>query len=295
MHKNIIKVLLIEDNLGDARLWREYLAESSSVQFDLTHVETLHTALQRLKKEHADVILLDLMLPDSQGLDTFLKVHGQASTIPIVVTSGLYDEATAVKAVHEGAQDYLVKGQVNSHTMARSLRYAIERHRMQSALRSQSLIDDLTGLYNRRGFLALAQQQWKLSRRTKRGFFIVGADLDGLKKVNDILGHLEGDQALVNTSSILKKSFRETDILARIGGDEFTVLAIDAAGENKTTITARLEDNLKEYNSQENNLYSLSLSYGIVFYDPKDGLSLEQILEKADEELYTQKRAKKGT
>lgn len=288
-----IKILLVEDNPGDARLLKEYLVEPEGVEFEMTHVERLNAALEKLTKVHFDIVLLDLILPDSRGLETFLKIHSHNEAVPIVVLSGIYDESLAVKAVHEGAQDYLVKGQVNSSMLIRALRYAIERNSMQMALRSQSLIDDLTGLYNRRGFQALAQQQLKLSRRTKRGFFLVFVDLDGLKKINDGFGHLEGDKALIAASKILKKTFRETDLLARIGGDEFTVLAIDASGDDAQAIVSRLEKWVKEYNSLAQNRYVLSLSCGIVYCDSRNTLSLEQLIKKADEELYKIKKLKK--
>ena len=130
MESKPIRVLLVEDNLGDADLLQETLAEGASAQFELTGVSRLGEALQRLFEEHFDVVLLDLGLPDSQGLDTFVRTHAAAPDVPIVVLTGLDDEMLAVKAVQAGAQDYLVKGQVDSNLLVRSLRYAIERHRL---------------------------------------------------------------------------------------------------------------------------------------------------------------------
>jgi PAS domain S-box-containing protein len=130
-----IKVLLVEDNPGDARLMQLTLAEVTSVQFALTCVDKLHSALDCLAKEPFDAVLLDLSLPDSQGFDTFTKVHEQFPEVPTVVLTGLNDETFALRAVQEGAQDYLVKGQVNgADLISRSLRYAIERKRTQEAL-----------------------------------------------------------------------------------------------------------------------------------------------------------------
>jgi PAS domain S-box-containing protein len=130
-----IKVLLVEDNPGDARLLQLTLSEVSSAHFDLTCVDMLHKAVESLSKEPFDAVLLDLSLPDSQGFDTFTKLHGQFPEVPIVVLSGLSDETLALRAVQEGAQDYLVKGQVNGAALiSRSLRYAIERKRTQEAL-----------------------------------------------------------------------------------------------------------------------------------------------------------------
>ncbi|MBI3537833.1 MAG: response regulator, partial [Chloroflexi bacterium] len=130
MDEKPIRVLLVEDNPGDARLLREMFGEAVSPTFELTHVERLNEAMQCLAQERSDVVLLDLLLPDSQGLETFVKMKGQTSQIPIVVLTGLEDEGSAVKAMQAGAQDYLVKGDVNTQSLVRSMRYAIERQRL---------------------------------------------------------------------------------------------------------------------------------------------------------------------
>ena len=134
MDNEKIKVLLIEDNPGDARLIRELLAEVEGAPFDVYHTDRLSAGLERLAQGDIDVILLDLSLPDSKGLDSLGKLHAQAPKVPIVVLSGLSDEAVAVKAVQEGAQDYLVKGSIDGGLLVRSLRYAIERHRLRVEL-----------------------------------------------------------------------------------------------------------------------------------------------------------------
>jgi signal transduction histidine kinase len=135
-----IRVLLIEDNPGDARLIREILARARGAQFELERVERLSTALERLNTGGVDAILLDLTLPDSSGLDTFFKVHTRAPHVPITVLSGFDDEVVAIRAVREGAQDYLVKGQVDRNLLVRALRYAIERKRSEEALQRHDAI-----------------------------------------------------------------------------------------------------------------------------------------------------------
>jgi two-component system phosphate regulon sensor histidine kinase PhoR len=130
-----LKILLIEDSPGDARLLREMLVEIRDAAFELEWVDRLSAGLERLAQKDIDAILLDLSLPDSKGLDTFTKVHAQAPHVPITVLSGLDDTALAVKAVREGAQDYLVKGEVDGNLLARTIRYAIERKRTEEALR----------------------------------------------------------------------------------------------------------------------------------------------------------------
>jgi two-component system cell cycle sensor histidine kinase/response regulator CckA len=135
MNDKPINVLLVEDNPGDARLIQEMLAEAGGALFDLGCADRLSTGLERLAVGDINVVLLDLGLPDSRGLDTFVRVRTQAPDVPIVVLTGLDDEALAVQAVEAGAQDYLVKGQVDSNPLARALRYAIERKRAEEALR----------------------------------------------------------------------------------------------------------------------------------------------------------------
>jgi DNA-binding response OmpR family regulator len=135
-----IKVLLIEDNPGDARLIREILARARGAQFELERVERLSTALERLAAGRFQAILLDLTLPDSSGLDTFLQVHARAPHVPITVLSGFDDEVVAIRAVREGAQDYLVKGEVDRHLLVRALLYAIERKRAEEALQRHDAI-----------------------------------------------------------------------------------------------------------------------------------------------------------
>jgi signal transduction histidine kinase len=129
-----IKVLLIEDNSGDARLIKEMLAEARGVSFDLECTNRLSPGLKRIATGGIDVILSDLSLPDSHGLDTFAEVHARAPSLPIVVLSSLDDEELAVKAVQEGAQDYLVKGHVDSNLLVRSIRYAVERKQAEEQL-----------------------------------------------------------------------------------------------------------------------------------------------------------------
>jgi len=125
-----VKALLVEDNAGDARLIREVLAEARIGHWELAHVERLGEALARLAEGGIDVVLLDLSLPDAQGLDTVTRMHAAAPDVPIVVLTGLADEALAARAMREGAQDYLVKGQVDGKLLVRAMRYAIERHRL---------------------------------------------------------------------------------------------------------------------------------------------------------------------
>jgi diguanylate cyclase (GGDEF)-like protein/PAS domain S-box-containing protein len=168
-----------------------------------------------------------------------------------------------------------------------------ELKRMQEELRTLTLTDALTGLYNRRGFLALAEQHLKIASRMGVKVFMIYADMDALKGINDAFGHQEGDEALRETARILGETFRESDIVSRIGGDEFVVMPVGNSVESATLLTTRLDRNLREYNAKKIHAYSLSLSIGITHYDPAHPVSVEDLLSQGDKLMYEQKLAKK--
>ena len=169
-----------------------------------------------------------------------------------------------------------------------------DQKQAEEALKAMSLMDDLTGLYNRRGFLTLAGQELKIANRMKRGTFLLFTDLDDLKVINDTFGHLQGDQALIDTAHILKDTFRDPDILARIGGDEFVILAVEAASEaGPELLLERLQKNLDFFNEKTSRPYQLSLSMGVVSYDPDHPVSIDNLLIQADNHMYEEKQRKK--
>jgi len=166
------------------------------------------------------------------------------------------------------------------------------RKSLEGKLHDLAITDELTGLYNRRGFFTLALQHIKLANRNKRGIFMLYADLDGLKMINDKFGHKTGDLALIDMANLFKKSYRESDIIARIGGDEFVVIPAGTAGDTVETITTRFQKVLMMHNEETNRNYNLSASAGIAYYDPENPSSLDELLIQADEMMYEQKRYK---
>lgn len=286
-----LRLLLIEDNPGDARLIREILRDSPA-PVSLENAGSLKAGFTLMDNSRFDAVLLDLSLPDSHGLETVLRMRQQAPELPIVVLTGLNDEATALQAVREGAQDYLVKGSVDAALLIRAIRYAIERNRMQSALRALSLLDDLTGIYNRRGFMTLAEHEMKLARRRQVGFYLIFIDLDGMKEINDRFGHPAGDQALIATAQLLSETFRGSDVVARMGGDEFAIVTNEANGDGPTPIIARLEAAVEKHNQEHPQSPPLSISSGVVFFPPDGNRSLDTLLDEADQLMYEHKRSK---
>jgi diguanylate cyclase (GGDEF)-like protein/PAS domain S-box-containing protein len=169
-----------------------------------------------------------------------------------------------------------------------------ERKRMEEEIRNLSLTDELTGLYNRRGFTLLGEHEVKLARREKRTMLLFFGDVDNLKTINDTLGHAQGDLALQEVATILKNSFREADIVARIGGDEFVVLAVDASMERADFLTNHIQTILERRKEKGNWPYQLALSLGIAHYDPEAPCTVSELIAQADSRMYQQKQASKG-
>ncbi|KPL06161.1 hypothetical protein AMJ86_09695 [bacterium SM23_57] len=286
------RVLLVEDNEDHIYIFQTYLSLVESVSLGTMVVPRLEDALEMTRENNIDIILLDLMLPDSKGLDTFTKYHQSYPDIPVVVITALNDENLGIQAVQQGAQDYLIKGDINSNILSRSILYSLIRHRKDEGLRQLALVDELTQLYNRRGFLSVFQQYLKIARRDDKDLLLLMVDVDGLKVINDNYGHLEGDRAIVDTARVLKKTFRGSDLIGRIGGDEFVVLAVQASDKDVKAIKKRLQANINQYNLTSKD-FTLSLSVGITSFDPQEDVVFEDLLVLADEDLYHQKRQKR--
>jgi diguanylate cyclase (GGDEF)-like protein len=167
---------------------------------------------------------------------------------------------------------------------------AVKQALLDRELRSLALTDDLTCLFNRRGFFAAATQQLKLARRTSQALLLLFCDVDDLKKINDTFGHDQGDLALIRMADALEQSFRGSDIIARLGGDEFVVLASETSKQTREIMLRRLESNLKKSAATEPR-YHLSLSVGVARFDPKRAMSLGELMVAADKAMYEKKHS----
>lgn len=285
-----IQILLVEDNAADARWVLEMIREEPD-EFRLQHASTVREAVDRLTDDHPaiDAVLLDLSLPDETGLETLRRIVAAARGAVVVVMTGQGDEQLGLMAMQEGAQDYLVKGQVDGRMLRRALRFAIER---QSILQRLSHVDDLTGLHNRRGFMAQAEQAVRIARRQRMPFLLLFLDLDGLKHINDTYGHAEGNRALMEAADVLRRCFRQSDLLARFGGDEFAALALAAGEADDAVMRARLNGALDAINLKPDRDYLLAFSMGVLACSPNEDVPLELLLERADRLMYREKRQK---
>jgi diguanylate cyclase (GGDEF)-like protein len=286
-------VLLVEDDVGLASGLRETLATAPGPGFRVTHVTRLADALVSVDEHRFDVVLLDLNLPDARGAVAPRTLQKAASDVPIVILTGVDDDQLAEENARAGVQDYLVKSEVNGDILVRSLRYAMERSRLLAEARALSIRDELTGLYNRRGFLGAAEQQLKTAGRLNEPVLLLFADVDGMKECNDAYGHAQGDRLLRQAARTLGRTFRESDILARLGGDEFAILSLASGLEDSRAIVERLQRNIDEENASGAHPVPLSMSVGLAYSDPASVTRLDDLMAQADAWMYGHKKKKK--
>jgi diguanylate cyclase (GGDEF)-like protein len=297
MSTKLIKtILLVEDNAGDARLIREMLNEQGSRDTELTHVDCMSAAEKHLAEHAVDIILLDLGLPDAQGLEAIRRAHAAAPGVPLVVLTGLDDESLAVQALQQGAQDYLINGQIETRGLLRVLRYAIERKTMERAALAMSRQmahsaehDFLTGLPNRMLLNDRVGQAIALATRHMKKVAVLFLDLDGFKHINDSLGHPIGDKLLQSIAKRLVDSIRGSDSVSRQGGDEFVVLLLDLDQAEDAVVTARrlLQAVAQPHSIDQHDLH-VTASIGVSVY-PDDGLDADTLIKNADTAMYQAK------
>lgn len=286
----MIKVLLVEDNDIDARLTQDILEEWSLEQFEITHVNRLSDAFTYLARARFDAVLLDLSLPDGDGLSTVRQMHAANPTIAIIVLSGLSDQTLALQAVRNGAQDYLVKGERQSELLARSIRYAIERKQAEEHLTYLAQYDQLTGLVNRTLFRDRLVQAMARSKRLQQPLGLMLLDLDRFKPVNDTLGHNVGDQLLKLVAERLHECVREVDTVARMGGDEFTIILEGLmCEEDIALVAARITKSLAQPFQIDTHQALIGVSIGITVY-PTDDHNADELLKHADAAMYRAKQ-----
>lgn len=288
-------VLLIEDDEDDYIVVRD-LVKQLPEPMNLRWEATYETGLQTLVSGTFAVCLLDHHLGAKTGLDLLAAVPSTLST-PIILLTGADSRDVDVAASRAGAADYMNKAELTLAHLERSLRFARVRaqhvDRLAQYARRQeknSLTDELTQLYNRRGFRRVGVAHLDIAQRQGQYRRLLFLDVDGLKRINDKYGHQEGDRAIAGAADILRSVFRSSDVLARIGGDEFIVLA-DFRADSEQVVIDRLQSAVDAYNDGSMS-HRLSLSVGVTRFDPHHPHSLETLMDEADEELYRAKESR---
>lgn len=289
-----INLLLVEDVPMNARIVEQMLTTSTRCRYHCEWRRTLAEALELLRSRDFDTVLLDLNLPDSSDLATLTRVFEVGRGVPVVVLTATDNERTGLLAVQAGAQDYLVKGQCKAVELDRSIVYSIERHRLQHALRQLAVLDELTGLYNRRGFNSLNAELFQQLRRGPAHGYLACFDLDHFKEINDTHGHAAGDAALVEFASFLRGAFRKQGLFARIGGDEFVAMGIEPHAGAAAEAVAALNHALEARNAARLTPFALEASAGLLLFDQTERRPLAELLQQADARLYAEKLARRS-
>lgn len=224
MIDNLIRVLLLEDDAVDRQLFVRALKRSADCRFEVHAIDRLSALSSAVEHTRPDVVVLDLNVPDSRGLDTFLDARRHLPRVPCVVLTGLNDRSLGMLALQQGAQDFLVKGEFSPTLLERALTHAIARSQLVQVVASAALHDELTGLPNRILFADRLQSALRRASRHSERMALIFIDLDRFKMVNDQHGHHVGDAVLCTVSSRLRASLRASDSVARWGGDEFVCL-----------------------------------------------------------------------
>ena len=248
------KILLIDDDVEFAKVTRFRLTHSAKPQFEVHTTSSLKSALALFKIQKFDLILLDLLLPDSEGIQAVTQILAAGSQAPVVVMTGLDNDQFAIDAVRNGAQDYIVKGETTPKMLVRIIQHAIDRHSIRkklsivtgklrevnAQLEKYAVLDPLTDVYNRRGLQQILTREIHSAERKGTSLIALVMDIDDLKKVNDTLGHPCGDVVIKEVAKKIKDSIRISDYIGRIGGDEFVLLLPETPLEEAVKLAERL-------------------------------------------------------
>ena len=259
-------------------------------------MEDFDRALLMIAEKSPDVLLLDSTLPRNFALCMVIQLREKIPNLPVVLLPDIRGALKAQGSSGEGGNParlgYGTDGVLDSALMAsdaiaRAIRFTHGQLGLQHALLQMIVRDDLTGLHNRRGFMALAAQHLRCASDMGQPMVLFFADVDGLKSINDRFGHGEGDRALASAAACIKQTFRKFDLTARLSGDEFVALAVEVPGRSAAAICKRLQSKLAHCSGTD---YKLSLSVGVAHFDPARPVTLQELMRQADAALYRDKR-----
>lgn len=289
-----LTILHVEDSDADAKLIEITLKQDKLSCYALSRAADMESAMTYLNDRKVDLVLLDLFLPDCQGLDTLRRIRTFSPQTAIVVITGTDDEQCALQAVQNGAQDYLVKDELTARTMARAIRYSVERHKHDQQVIDLANTDMLTGLANRSRFMDYLEQAINSVQRLHYNLSILFIDCDHFKLINDTYGHAKGDEFLVALSQSLNSVLRVSDFAARLAGDEF-VIALQTKNDTLRSpliVAEKILSNIRDgiYLSSGENL-DARCSIGITSFNGEgDAPSPDKLLNEADTAMYLSKQ-----
>ena len=262
------------------------LKKTSYMDISSHRSDSLDDVLDRIDNhQDVDVVLVSEEIINIVSYNIIDREIVKNRNIPYLIINT--SEKILMEAIHSNAQDVILMNNLDIDRAIWSILHSFERNKMINRLYEESIEDALTGLYNRRGFLTLAEDAISLMKNLN--YHILFIDLDKMKQINDEYGHNMGDNALKEASKILKSSFREGDIISRYGGDEFIVFVSDVENEVIDKIKGRIDGNIKLLNESKKFPYTLALTVGQSRYNPDKKENLKQVIERADEDMYSKK------
>ncbi|MQC26765.1 MAG: GGDEF domain-containing response regulator [Chloroflexi bacterium] len=283
---------MVDDDEDDYLIVRDILEESPENKYTLEWLPEYEKGLQLASNGNHDVIILDYHLGGKTGLDLLTTLRDKGSSLPVILLTGAGDYSIDTQAMELGATAYLDKNTLTYKQLDRSIRYSLSQYSQLKYLQDLSMTDQLTGLHNRRGLIALSEQHWRVAQREEALLCLFLMDLDKFKETNDTSGHQVGDEFLIAFAETLNANFRGSDIICRLGGDEFAVLAIISADADSKKQLKRLDKHVAEFNDQRNSDHPLAYSAGVVCLPSGEPFSLDLLISEADKRLYAVKNEK---
>jgi diguanylate cyclase (GGDEF)-like protein len=313
------EILVVDDTYASLKLITELLLSEG---YQVRPADNGGLALASTAAKAPDLILLDIQMAGMNGFEVIqnLKKQEKSRDIPIIFLSAVTEAEQRVMGLKLGAVDFITKPFQKDELLAR-VKIHLELRRLYSQLELQtlelkrannrlieeiaecekseakvrelSLTDELTGLYNRRGLLVMADLAFKIADRMREKIHLIYIDVDDLKVINDTFGHAQGDQALIDVAEILKSCHRKSDVIARIGGDEFVVLTLHQADIDKFVLLARIQKTIDIHNTTPARLFHISLSIGFAQCMDGNRSTLDEYIKTADQEMYKHKLAKR--
>jgi len=317
-------ILIVDSRPPDRQLFVSLLG---SVGYRVLEAGDGAEALDLARTELPDLVITDIIMPSMDGFTLTRRLHAEPllGSVPVIFQTVHHLEAEVRKLATASGIQHIIGKPAEPQQILQAVYAALKRpvesaklpqtgqlqrehlqlladklyeknvelEKANERLRNMSLTDELTGLNNRRGFMILANGLLKFSRRARHPLCLLYIDMDSLKHINDTFGHSQGDVALTHFAHILTKTFRDSDVIARMGGDEFAVLTIDATEGSLNSIQARLQSNVDNHNLEASRGYELSFSLGIIRVDLDATLTVEALLQQADEAMYAHKKKKK--
>jgi len=280
-----LSILLLEEKDDDSKELLELLKRPES-NFEIFHAKSLDEADSIIHMEYIDLVIFNLSFT---GLNSIKNLIDPAVDLNkpygIVALVDAGDEYLGIEATKIGAEDYLVKGKINSVLLFKSLELSMKAHQLRQKNLNMVLLEGITGLFSRRGFLMLARQELRLAARYKKKRFFIFVEINEMEERMEKLGQVGVEKVLRETAEILRHSFRGADILAYLENLEFAGLAIGAAVDSSSTIHARLKENLRIFNSQRVLGFKLSLNVEIINYEPDHPQTIEEMMAEAEDSL----------